>query len=281
MPVAVRTFLIGAFRCHAIDDGISTYTTASFLFASASKGEREVALREAGEDPKALRCSNTCLLIETQEERILIDTGSGALSKTRSGRENLGRLFAGLDSLNVGAGDVDLVVLTHLHSDHVWGCFGPLGREPVFSSATHIISHPEWDGAHPSLAKDLSRLRPQVELVEPDASVASGIKLLPAPGHSAGHCAVHIESDGEDLLCIGDVVVHRLNLEQPEWTMSHEEAPQVAVASRRRLLDRAAETSALVHAFHMPFPSLGHISTDGKSYAWIPVDEDPTQKEET
>jgi glyoxylase-like metal-dependent hydrolase (beta-lactamase superfamily II) len=271
VPAAVKSFSIGDFRCHAIDDGVSTYATASFLFASAPEPLREKMLREAGEDPDAIRCSNTCLLLETDGTRILIDTGSGSLAGVRAGRENLGRLYAGLEAAGVAPQEIDIVILTHLHSDHAWGCLGPDGRGPLFESARHVIARTEWETMHPSVAEDLNRLESLVDLAEPDAEVVPGVRLRPAPGHSLGHCAVHVTSDGQELLCVGDAVAHWINLEHPEWTMGHEDEPALAEATRRRLLDQAVADGMLVHAYHMPFPSLGRIHREGAGYAWEPA----------
>jgi glyoxylase-like metal-dependent hydrolase (beta-lactamase superfamily II) len=267
MSPSLKSFHIGDFRCHVIDDGVSSYATAAFLFASAPKEDRDRLLRKRGENPDAIRCSNACLLIESPNGRTLIDTGSGALARSREGRENLGQLFVGLKRLGVRPEGIGLVILTHLHSDHVWGCFGPDGREPVFSAARHVIRREEWEGMHPMLADDLNRLEPFVDRVDGQVEVAPGITLLSAPGHSPGHSAVLVNSDGEELLCVGDAVAHELNLMHPEWAMAHEEAPSVAVTSRRQLLDRAVDHGMLVHSFHMPFPSLGRIRTEGEAYA--------------
>jgi glyoxylase-like metal-dependent hydrolase (beta-lactamase superfamily II) len=268
MSPTLKSFHIGDLRCHVIDDGVSTYATAAFLFASAPKEDRDRLLRERGEDPDAIRCSNACLLIESADGRILVDTGSGALARSRKGRENLGQLFVGLNRLGVRPEDIGLVILTHLHSDHVWGCFGPDGREPVFSAARLVVRREEWEGMHPTLADDLKHLEPLVDPVDGQVKVAPGITLLSAPGHSPGHSAVLVSSDSEHLLCVGDAVAHELNLTHPDWTMAHEETPSVAVRSRRQLLDRAVDQGMLVHAFHMPFPSLGRIRAKGEAYAW-------------
>jgi glyoxylase-like metal-dependent hydrolase (beta-lactamase superfamily II) len=271
VSTAIKSFSIGGAPCHAIDDGVSTYATASFLFASAPQPVCDEMLREAGEDPDAIRCSNTCLLLETDGTRILIDAGSGALAGVRAGREHLGRLYAGLDAVGIAPQAIGMVILTHLHSDHAWGCLGPGGSGPLFESARHVIARTEWETMHPSVAKDLRRLEPLVDLVEPDAEVVPGVRLLPAPGHSPGHCAVHVTSDGQELLCVGDAVAHWLNLDHPEWTMGHEDDPALAEATRRRLLDRAVASDMLVHAYHMPFPSLGRIRREGTGYVWEPA----------
>jgi len=271
MRVLAYTFEVGSVRCHAIDDGVSTYATASFLFASASQQERESSWAGRSERADAIPCSNTCLLVEAPGSLLLIDTGSGALARSQPGRQNLGRLGSGLAHLDLVPEDIDLVLLTHLHSDHVWGCFGADGKRPIFTSARHVVHREERNGASPSLIEELRRLELMLEWIDERAEIAPGVRLIPAPGHSPGHMAVRIESQGEELLCLGDSVVHPLNLAHPEWTMAHEEDAACAIASRRKLLDMAAERSMLVHAFHMPFPSLARIRKAKGTYFWEPV----------
>ena len=268
MSVSIKSFEVGSLTCHVIDDGVSTYATSDFLFASAVEASRNEAMQKLGEDPEAIRCSNTCLLIEASNDLILIDTGSGALAGDRHGRENLGKLFQGLEVLGVAPEDISIVLLTHLHSDHVWGCFGPADDAPVFSSARHVVHRAEWEGMHPSLIDDLKRLEPFGELAEDGDFVAPGIKLICAPGHSPGHCAVQITSGDAELLCVGDAVAHPLNLMYPEWTMAHEGSPRLAIASRKKLLEHAIGHNAWVHAFHMPFPSLGRVSATKTGFSW-------------
>jgi len=121
-------------------------------------------------------------VVEAGEIRILVDTGSAALSRTREGRENLGRLASGLPQLNLSPGEIDIVLLTHLHSDHVGVCFGAGGASLLFGSARHIVQRSEWENVHLSLASDLRRIEAGLEPIGEDAEIVLGRSSAPCGG---------------------------------------------------------------------------------------------------
>jgi glyoxylase-like metal-dependent hydrolase (beta-lactamase superfamily II) len=120
--------------------------------------------------------------------------------------------------------------------------------------------------------KNLRPIQGQLDLVDDETEIVSGIRVFAAPGHTPGHMAVSISSDGDSLLCISDVVLLQIHLEQPDWYAAVDFAPQQAVTTRRQLLDRAAAEEALVLAFHFPFPGLGYVTPKEGRWQWQPVE---------
>ena len=94
---------------------------------------------------------------------------------------------------------------------------------------------------------------------------------MPAVGHTPGHLVVSISSAGEQLLFISDLAAHPLQVERPDWRMVFDLSPDQAAATRRRVLEGAAGEGVLVHAFHFPFPGLGHVVQEGRGLRWKPV----------
>jgi len=119
--------------------------------------------------------------------------------------------------------------------------------------------------------KNLPPVQGQLELVDLETEIVSGICALAAPGHTPGHMALAISSRGEQLLCISDVVLHPIHLEQPEWHAAVDFAPEQVVATRRRILTMAAAEETLVLAFHLPFPGLGHVGESRDAWQWQPI----------
>ena len=117
------------------------------------------------------------------------------------------------------------------------------------------------------------RLRP----FDHDTEILPGVRIVDAAGHTPGHSAVLLHSDGERLLCVGDLFYDQLQLSHPEWCTPWDHDTVRAVRARRRLLDRAADEHLLIHAYHMPFPGLGTIARHGDAYRWQPLRHDEPQ----
>jgi glyoxylase-like metal-dependent hydrolase (beta-lactamase superfamily II) len=283
-------FTLGRFQCAAIRDGAFNYPLES-LFANAPRAEVEEVLRRGGLPTDRVTTPYTCLFVDTGAHRVLIDTGAGGLGAQAD------RVFPGIDhtttvtgelpehlrALGVAPGDVDTVIVTHAHPDHIGGTLDSDGRL-VFANARYFVPRDEWDfwttdraAAAPAMMvaiarRNLEPMRDRLRLFDDGAELVPGIRAIATPGHTPGHVALAIASDGAELLHVSDVVLHPLHLEHPEWVPSFDMLPGAAAASKRRTFDRAAEQQALVFAHHFPpFPSLGHVDRSGEGWQWRPI----------
>jgi len=287
----IYRFNVGDFKCMAVSDGTLTYTPptfpppATFLFANASGEPLERALREHSIQPEqwdAWVSPYICVVVNTDKHLVLVDTGADGLGP------NTGRLLLNLQSGGIAPGDIDTVILTHGHPDHIGGNTDAKGK-PAFPKARHVMWKDEWDfwtseqarlelGEHGKevLLKfahnNLPPIQGQLDLVDHETEIVPGIHALAAPGHTLGHMALAISSGDEQLLCISDAVLHPIHLEQPEWHAVVDFAPHELVATRRQLLNRAVAEKSLVLAFHFPFPGLGHVAQMGDVWQWQPIE---------
>ncbi|WP_321950806.1 MBL fold metallo-hydrolase [Paraburkholderia bannensis] len=235
--------------------------------------------------------SINAFLINTGSQLILIDTGAGVLYG-----DCCGRLLANLRAAGYRPEQVDLVLLTHMHKDHVGGV--NLDGKAAFPNAIVRASRPEadyWLDAHnkntaPSFLSSFfdaaaQSVAPYVatgrfQPFDGDAVLAPGIRALAAPGHTPGHTAYVVHNGNQTMLVWGDIIhVASIQLRDPDATVEYDSNAYVAQQTRRDLLALAARQHYVVGAAHIAFPGLGHVSPDGNGYRWIPLnyDADPAK----
>jgi glyoxylase-like metal-dependent hydrolase (beta-lactamase superfamily II) len=245
----------------------------------------QAALADLSRDGLALplQGSINAFLVNTGTALILVDSGAGALYG-----DCCGKLLANLRAAGYTPGQVDQVVLTHLHKDHVGGIIA--NGKPAFPHAVLRVDRREagyWlDAANKATAPaflasffDSARAAtaPYVAAhrFEPFASgdqLAPGIRATTTRGHTEGHTTFTVTSHGQTLLLWGDIVhVAAIQLQHPGATVKYDSDAAAAETSRRALLERAASEHLLVGAAHIAFPGLGHIRRNGAGYDWIPV----------
>ena len=232
------------------------------------------------------------LVISTGEHLVLFDAGSGADPDfgTATFGPSVGQLPANLRASGIEPDEIDIVCLSHLHPDHCWGLVD--GGAATFPNASIAVPAGELDvldvmsrrpassdmspehrraviGARNSLTPyvDAGRVRRLAD----GERVVPGITAQAAPGHSPGHMIYRVESDGRVLMVLGDVAHHHvLLLAHPEWGTIYDHDRDLAARTRARVLREVIEARAAVHAYHFPFPGLGHLQARHGRFRWLP-----------
>jgi glyoxylase-like metal-dependent hydrolase (beta-lactamase superfamily II) len=261
-----------------VSDGAVAYP-ADLLFPGASPE----TLHEAGIGDELITPYHA-LLVTTGHRRILVDAGLGELAAEMGG--TAGRLVSELRAAGVQPSDIADVLITHAHPDHVGGLTAD--GEPIFAHARHHITRAEhdfWAGPEPQdrlfapmadfmVATARAALQTLsdaglLDLCQAATELVPGVRLLNAPGHTPGHVAVELDNGGDTLVYLADAVLHELQFQHPDWTTPVDTDAVATVATRRLLLDHAAERGALVAGFHLA--RTGRLTSNGKAYSLTPA----------
>lgn len=260
-------FSVGTWHCVMIRDGQSQ-TTAERLLPAIPQAELQTAAESAGVDAQALELHFNVLYVDTGTARLLVDTGSGP-----NVRPEVGGLFAGLQALDISTDSITAIIISHIHGDHIGGLLKPDGS-PAFPNARCFISQAEWAyGIDPASEREQARtvltaLEAHFTRVTGEAEVLPGVRMLPAPGHTPGHCCVQFDNGGETLLHIVDLAHNMLIVQHPDWSPRFDLDPQLGAHSRRAFLRRAADEGLRVASFHLPYPGIGRVSRQGDGFMW-------------
>jgi glyoxylase-like metal-dependent hydrolase (beta-lactamase superfamily II) len=279
---------VGRLSCAVISDGQlePPWEPPLEAFFTADSGVPDHELRDAvaaeGQGRTTLTCGYNCLLVETSVGQAVIDSGLGARFSGYGPRIEplVGRLGDRLAEAGSAASELAAVVFTHLHQDHARGATwsGAL-TFPAATGFAHAAEVAFWsDAAHPAADPHLESALEAIRLFgnrlrafEHDAEILPNVRTIAAAGHTPGHTAILLESQGERLLCTGDSFYDPLQLSHPQWRTPWDHDAERSVLSRRKILGWAADEQLLVHAYHMPFPGLGLIKRHGGSFEWCPT----------
>jgi glyoxylase-like metal-dependent hydrolase (beta-lactamase superfamily II) len=263
----IYQFNIGQFKCANLNDSANPRTAVSFWPSIAA----ETVLREvsaAGYNPDALENSFNILLIQTSNHKVLVDTGLGV------GRSSL---LDNLREVGVAPDEIDRIIITHCHGDHIGGIIGADG-ELIFPNARYSLWKTEWeywldvaqksDDPNNPARRNLLPIQDKVDVVDQEIDIVPGICAIHAPGHTVGHMGLLIESSGERLLHMVDAAHHQVQTLHPDWSPHFDYQPEVAAATRRALFGRAARENLWVLTYHFAYPGLGHVVERNGGWHW-------------
>jgi glyoxylase-like metal-dependent hydrolase (beta-lactamase superfamily II) len=205
----------------------------------------------------------TPTIVNTGSDLVLFDTGpSGA------------GIAEALAAAGYAPDQVDVVVLTHMHGDHIGGM--TTDGAPTFANARYVTGRAEyefWAGAaNEGFEKNVRPFADRMTFIGDGASVAGGITGIDAFGHTPGHMAFRIEDGGAALVLIADAANHYVwSLAHPDWEVSFDRDKSAAAATRRRLLGMLAAERTPFIGYHMPFPAMGFVEARGDGFHYVPA----------
>jgi glyoxylase-like metal-dependent hydrolase (beta-lactamase superfamily II) len=279
--------MLGDFEVTALSDGVVALPVDKLL--TNTKPEKTLKALQKYHLSSPTETSVNGYLINTGSKLVLIDTGAATLFGP-----TLGRLANSLKAAGYTPDQVDEVYITHMHGDHVGGLMQ--GDQLAFPNAIvradqhdadFWLSQANMDKA-PADAKGafqgaMASINPYIKAgkfktFNGDTELVAGVKAVAARGHTPGHSVYLVESKGQKLMLWGDLMhVAAVQFENPSVTISFDSDSKAAMAARKKAYADAAQQGYMVGATHVSFPGLGYVRTEGKGYAWIPVNYVPVK----
>jgi glyoxylase-like metal-dependent hydrolase (beta-lactamase superfamily II) len=285
-------YKVGSYECTSINDGARSFPMPDKWVTNVPKDEALKASAAAYMPQGMVTVPFNPQLINTGSKLILVDSGNGisALEPTKGA---VGRTLQNLAAAGVDPKTIDVVLLSHLHPDHING-IRALDGSMAFPNAEIMAPAVDWkfwmsdENAAKAQSNEMMKnyfanvkkifagIESKVTKYEWGKEVAPGITSISTPGHTPGHTSFAVASGNSRILLQCDVTnIPEFFLRNPDWHVAYDTEPDLAQTTRHKFYDMAAAEKATVVGFHFTFPSIGHVEKDGAKYRLIPVAWNP------
>lgn len=273
---------VGDYEVTALFDGYNDLGPS--LLEGLSPAQIRQQLVEHGVDPMRMQTSFNAFVVNTGKHLILVDSGAGHCVP-----QTAGALEANLRASGYQPEQIDTVLLTHMHLDHVCGLVDSSGQA-LFPNAQVYASKAEADywlsdeQKERAAAKDkeyfdiaVGSLKPYRDagrfhtFVPPQAPIRE-VEVVARAGHTPGSVTYRFTSDDKAIVFIGDLIHSAaVQFEHPEVSIHFDVKPEQAIAARREEFNQLAKQGEWLAAAHLPFPGIGHLTVNGQGYRWVPA----------
>jgi glyoxylase-like metal-dependent hydrolase (beta-lactamase superfamily II) len=281
--VGFYRYKVGSIEVTAVYDGIWRKPHDPTFIKGVTVEETKAALAVAGLATEFVPIPLTVIVLKIGDRHIMIDAGSGV----GQWQENATHLPANMAAAGIDRSQIDTILISHFHPDHVWGLMEKGTNAAVFPNAELVVNSaeyrfwtepgrvaklPEGRRAAGQRIADVFPTWKNWNLVEPGAEVAPGVRILDAYGHTPGH-SVFLVTSGDDQLMVSNDTMYLPGIlaPHPDWQGKYDQDGPLAVTTRRRIIDQVIADGMMICGAHFPFPGAGAFAKDGNAYAFTPV----------
>jgi glyoxylase-like metal-dependent hydrolase (beta-lactamase superfamily II) len=280
-------YKVGEFEVTVVTDGQGSNPLGDSYVVNTSKDSVAKDLEAQFLPKDKVIHTYTPVVINTGSKLVAIDTGLGLGTYAQS-KGALGQYHTNLKAAGIDANNIDVVIISHFHGDHINGLIGP-DNKPMFSNAEIMVPETEWafwmdesnvsklpevaKGQIKNPARVFGALGNKVTKYQDKKELVPGITAMFTPGHTHGHHS-HIVSSGNNTLIVqADVTAGAATLfmRNPDWQFVFDSDKPTAVATRKKLYEMASADKMMVQGFHLPFPAVGYIEKSGNGYRYVPA----------
>ncbi|QYM94129.1 MBL fold metallo-hydrolase [Dickeya zeae] len=283
---------LGAVELYSVTDGSNSFPRRDDFVVNASPHDVAAELAASFLDPNTITLTFTPVVLHSSGQTIIIDTGLGEKAFAQSKGVG-GQFHRNLAAAGYKKNQIDKVLITHFHADHIGGLI-TADDKPAFPDSQILVPAAEYDYwlSDSNMAKAVTDgikanferarhifgiLGNKVRKFGPEEEVAPGVTSMSTPGHTPGHSSFIIKSEGQVGIVQGDVTTHpALFVRHPDWHGWSDMDPIQAETTRRQLYDRMVKEKILVQGFHFSFPAMGHFISVDSGYQFIPLMWDPS-----
>lgn len=275
--------MVGSFEITALYDGVIVGNSS--LMHNAAIEEINALVNHVYMAPDKVKMAVNAYLVNTGKNLVLVDVGTAKVFGP-----GLGSVLQNLIASGYKPEQVDAIMVTHMHGDHIGGLLTDDGK-PVFPNAvvystkeekdfwySEVIESKAHEQLKPAFKMVQNLLKPYIaagkfKLITAGEEPVAGIKAVDIKGHTAGHLAFDVKSGSESILMIGDLVhVSEVQLKRPDVTLVFDSDEKKAASVRIEMFKSIAQKGTLIAGVHLPFPGIGRLASEGdKGYSWVPV----------
>jgi glyoxylase-like metal-dependent hydrolase (beta-lactamase superfamily II) len=284
-------YKVGTHEVTVATDGASRFRFPDNFVANKNRDEVNAAWTALHREKDEMVIPYSPLAVNTGSKLVVIDTGTGEGNFERS-KGTAGQFHGNLKAAGIDRNQVDLVIISHFHGDHINGLL-TADNKPAFPNAEIMVPAVEWKyfmddaemgkqtsdrmkGVFAGLRKVFDALGRKVSQYEANKEVAPGITSVASHGHTPGHMSFVIAQGNSKAFVQSDVTNNPLFVRNPGFHLMFDQDPVMAEATRRKVYDMLVAEKMMVQGFHYPFPALAYVEKNGDGYREIPVAWDPT-----